>query len=134
IALPQDGDTETVQGTLTFWDNVVDPSTDTIKLKATMSNKDHRLWPGQFARVTLELSTLANATVIPQQALQIGQDGAFVFVVDDRSIVEQRSVTAGQHVGDNVVIQKGLEPGERVVTEGQLRLEQGTRVQVGDGS
>jgi multidrug efflux system membrane fusion protein len=134
MSVPQDGDPNPVAGTLIFWDNIVDASTDTIKLKATMANKDHRLWPGQFARVTLELSTLANATVIPQQALQIGQDGAFVFVVNDRSTVEQRPVTAGQHVGDNVVIQKGLEPGERVVTEGQLRLEQGTRVQVGDGS
>ena len=132
IAVPQDGDPHSVEGDLTFWDNVVDPSTDTIKLKATMTNRDRRLWPGQFARVTLELDTLPNATVIPQQALQIGQEGAFVFVVTDRSTVDQRAVTAGQHVGDDVVIQKGIEPGERVVTEGQLRLEQGTRVQLGD--
>jgi len=134
IAVPQDGDPHSVEGELTFWDNVIDPSTDTIKLKASMSNKDHRLWPGQFARVTLELDTLPNATVIPQQALQIGQDGAFVFVVTDRSTVEQRPVTAGQHVGDDVVIQKGIDPGERVVTEGQLRLEQGTRIQRADAN
>jgi multidrug efflux system membrane fusion protein len=134
IAVPQDGDPHSVEGDLTFWDNVIDPSTDTIKLKATMSNKDHRLWPGQFARVTLELDTLPNATVIPQQALQIGQDGAFVFVVTERSTVEQRPVAAGQHVGDDVVIQKGIDPGERVVTEGQLRLEQGTRIQLADAN
>jgi membrane fusion protein, multidrug efflux system len=134
IAVPQDGDPRSVEGDLTFWDNVVDPSTDTIKLKATMTNRDHRLWPGQFARVTLELDTLPNATVVPQQALQIGQDGAFVFVVTDQSTVDQRAVTAGQHVGDDVVIQKGIAPGERVVTEGQLRLEQGTRVQLGDAN
>jgi len=134
IAVPQDGDPHSVEGDLTFWDNVVDPSTDTIKLKATMTNRDHRLWPGQFARVTLELDTLPNATVIPQQALQIGQDGAFVFVVTDKSTVDQRAVTAGQHVGDDVVIQKGISPGDRVVTEGQLRLEQGTRVQLADSN
>jgi len=132
VAAPQDGDPRSVEGNLTFWDNVVDPSTDTIKLKATVTNKDHRLWPGQFARVTLELQTVPNATVIPQQALQIGQDGTFVFVLTDKSTVDQRPVTSGQQVGDDVVILKGIEPGERVVTEGQLRLEQGTRVQVGD--
>jgi multidrug efflux system membrane fusion protein len=132
VAVPQDGDPNAVEGRLTFWDNNVDPSTDTIKLKATMANSDHRLWPGQFARVTLQLDTLPNATVIPQQALQIGQDGAFVFVVNDKSTVDQRPVTAGQRVGDDVVVQQGIEPGERVVTEGQLRLEQGTRVQIGD--
>ncbi|HKE83716.1 MAG TPA: efflux RND transporter periplasmic adaptor subunit [Vicinamibacterales bacterium] len=134
IAVPQDGDPQSVEGRLTFWDNVVDPATDTIKLKATMTNNDHRLWPGQFARVTLELDTLPNATVIPQEAMQIGQDGAFVFVVTDKSTVEQRAITAGQRVGDDVVVQKGIEPGERVVTEGQLRLEQGTRVQIGDAN
>ncbi|HEY1304760.1 MAG TPA: efflux RND transporter periplasmic adaptor subunit [Vicinamibacterales bacterium] len=134
IAIPQDGDPQSVEGRLTFWDNVVDPATDTIKLKAAMTNQDHRLWPGQFARVTLELDTLPNATVIPQEAMQIGQDGAFVFVVTDKSTVEQRPITAGQRVGDDVVVQKGIEPGERVVTEGQLRLEQGTRVQIGDAN
>ena len=134
IAVPQDVDATPASGTLTFVDNSVDMSTDTIKLKATVPNPDRRLWPGQFARVTLELDTLPNATVIPQQALQIGQDGAFVFVVTDKSTVDQRAVTAGQHVGDDVVIQKGISPGDRVVTEGQLRLEQGTRVQLADSN
>jgi len=118
-----------VEGSLTFIDNAIDQTTDTIKLKATFPNEDLKLWPGQFTRVTLRLATLPNATVVPSQAVQTGQDGQYVFVVNDQSRVEQRPVVPGQRVGDDVVITKGLEPGDTVVTEGQLRLEQGTRVQ-----
>ena len=132
IAAPQDGDPRTITGRLTFWDNVVDPTTDSIKLKATFDNKDRRLWPGQFARVTLQLSMVSGATVVPQEAIQAGQDGSFVFVVGDNLRAEQRPVTVGQRVGDDIVVQKGLSPGETVVTEGQLRLEQGTQVQLAD--
>lgn len=99
-----------------------------------MLNWDRRLWPGQFARVKLRLETLHDATVVPQQALQTGQDGQFVFVVQDTMTVEQRTVMVAQRVGDDVVIQSGLRPGETVVTDGQLRLEQGTRVQIADAS
>ena len=99
-----------------------------------MPNWDRRLWPGQFVRVKLRLETLHDATVVPQQALQTGQDGQFVFVVQDNMTVEQRPVMVAQRVGDDVVIQSGLRPGETVVTDGQLRLEQGTRVQVADAS
>ena len=134
IAAPQDGDPSTITGRLTFWDNVVDPATDSVKLKASFDNKDHRLWPGQFARVTLQLSMVSGATVVPQEAIQAGQDGSFVFVVGDNMRAEQRAVTIGQRVGDDVVIQKGLAPGETVVTEGQLRLEQGTQVQLADAN
>jgi multidrug efflux system membrane fusion protein len=134
IAVPQDGDPQPVDGKLTFWDNIVDPATDSIKLKATFANADRRLWPGQFARVTLQVATIPHATVVPQQAIQTGQDGQFVFVVTDRQTAEQRPVVVGQRVGDDVVVQKGLDIGETVVTEGQLRLEQGTRVQLADAT
>ena len=134
VATPQDEDAQPEEGELTFWDNLVDPATDTIKLKATMLNWDRKLWPGQFVRVKLRLETLHNATVVPQQALQTGQDGQFVFVVQDDMTVEQRPVMVAQRVGDEVVIQGGLRPGDTVVTEGQLRLEQGTRVQLADAS
>lgn len=134
LAVPQDGNPQPVEGRLTFWDNTVDATTDTIKLKGSFDNADHRLWPGQFARVTLELSTLSNATVVPQQAIQTGQDGEFVFVVGDDMTVEQRPVTVGQRSGEDMVVQKGLSPGETVVTEGQLRLENGTHVQFTDSS
>ena len=134
VATPQDEDAQPEEGELAFWDNLVDPATDTIKLKATMLNWDRRLWPGQFVRVKLLLETLHDATVVPQQALQTGQDGQFVFVVQDDMTVEQRPVMVSHRVGDEVVVQSGLHPGETVVTEGQLRLEQGTRVQVADAS
>ena len=133
-ATPQDSEAQPVEGHLTFLDNAVDPSTDTIKLKAMFDNVDRRLWPGQFARVSLRLAIMPNATVVPQQAVQTGQDGQFVFVVKSDSTVEQRPVTVAQRVADDIVIQKGLQPGETVVTEGQLRLEQGSRVQSADSN
>jgi multidrug efflux system membrane fusion protein len=128
IAVPQDAEAQPATGKLAFVDNAVDMTTDTIKLKATFDNPDRRLWPGQFARVTLRLDTLPHATVVPSQAVQTGQDGQYVFVVKDDSTVEQRTIVPGQRVGDDVVVQKGLTTGETVVTEGQLRLEAGTRV------
>lgn len=131
-ATPQDGNPDAVQGKLTFVDNIIDAATDTIKLKASFDNKDLRLWPGQFTRVTLRLSTLSQATVIPSVAVQVGQDGQFVFVVKQDLTVEQRPITVAQRFGEIVVVGKGLTPGETVVTEGQLRLEQGTKVQPGD--
>jgi membrane fusion protein, multidrug efflux system len=127
-AVPQDTEARPAEGKLTFVDNAVDMTTDTIKLKATFDNTDFRLWPGQFARVSLRLDTLSHATVVPSQAVQTGQDGQYVFVVKDDSTVEQRTVIPGQHVADDVVVEKGLTVGETVVTEGQLRLEPGSRV------
>ena len=128
IATPQDTAAQPAPGVLSFVDNAVDMTTDTIKLKATFDNPDRRLWPGQFARVSLRLTTLDHATVVPSQAVQTGQDGQYVFVVKDDSTVEQRTITVGQRVEDDTVVQKGLTPGETVVTEGQLRLEPGSRV------
>ncbi len=132
VATPQDADAQPATGDLTFYDNAVDATTDSIKLKGTFQNQDRRLWPGQFARVRLRLATIRNATIIPQQALQTGQDGQFVFVVKADQTVEQRPVKAAQRMNDDVVIEKGLNPGETIVTEGQLRLEQGTKVQKSD--
>jgi multidrug efflux system membrane fusion protein len=127
-ATPQDTAAQPAPGVLTFVDNAVDMTTDTIKLKATFDNPDRHLWPGQFARVSLRLTTLDSATVVPSQAVQTGQDGQYVFVVKDDQTVEQRTVTVGQRVEDDTVVEKGLKPGETVVTEGQLRLEPGSRV------
>ena len=127
-ATPQDAAAQPSVGALSFVDNAVDMTTDTIKLKATFDNPDRRLWPGQFARVSLRLATIDNAVVVPSQAVQTGQDGQYVFVVKGDQTVEQRAVTVGQRVEDDTVVQKGLKPGETVVTEGQLRLEPGSRV------
>jgi membrane fusion protein, multidrug efflux system len=127
-AVPQDAEAQAAVGHLTFVDNAVDMTTDTIRLKATFDNADHRMWPGQFARVTLRLTTIPNATVVPTQSVMTGQDGQYVFVVKPDQTVEQRTITPGQHVDQDTVIEKGLQPGEVVVTEGQLRLENGTKV------
>jgi multidrug efflux system membrane fusion protein len=120
-------------GTLTFVDNTVDMTTGTIKLKGTFPNTDHKLWPGQFVRVTLRLTTQKSATVVPNEAVQTGQNGSFVYVVKPDRTVDSRPVTTGARVEQELVIESGLEPGETVVTEGQLRLAPGSRVVVRDG-
>lgn len=125
------GDT-TVQetGVLTFVDNSVDATTGTIKLKGTFQNAANRLWPGEFVRVSLGLTTQPHATVVPNQAVQTGQDGQFVYVVKPDRTVEMRPVVTGTRVDQELVIDRGLQPGETVVTEGQLRLTPGSHVQV----
>jgi len=132
-ATPQDGDAQAVAGSLAFFDNTIDMTTDTIKLKAAFPNSDHRLWPGQFARVSLRLDTLEKAVLVPGQAVQTGQDGQYVFVVKQDSTVEQRPVTIGQRTEESIVVTKGLNVGETVVTEGQLRLEPGAKVTTDTG-
>lgn len=127
-ATPQATGAQSAVGKLTFVDNVVDPSTDTIKLKATFPNTDRSLWPGQFARVSLRVATLSQATVVPAEAVQTGQDGQFVFLVKRDSTVEQRPITTGQTSDQDIVVTKGLKAGDVVVTEGQLRLEPGSMI------
>ncbi len=132
MARAQENDAQPEVGYLTFIDNAVDPSTGTIKLKGTFANPERRLWPGQFVRVTLRLTTKDDAIVIPNQAVQTGQDGTFVYVVKPDRTVESRPVTTGGRVDQDLVIEKGLRAGEVVVTEGQLRLAPGSRVQFRD--
>jgi multidrug efflux system membrane fusion protein len=121
-------------GTLTFIDNAVDMSTGTIKLKGTFANPDRRLWPGEFVRVTLRLTTQPNALTVPNQAVQTGQDGPYVYVVKGDKSVEMRPVVTGARVNQDLVVEKGLGAGETVVTEGQLRLAPGMKVQVRDSN
>src|SRR5207244_5455141 len=97
-ATPQDTAAQPAPGYLSFVDNAVDMTTDTIKLKATFDNPDRRLWPGQFARVTLRLAMLPHAIVVPSQAVQTGQDGQYVFVVQPDSTVDQRPIVQAQRV------------------------------------
>jgi multidrug efflux system membrane fusion protein len=110
------------QGELTFVDNSVDETTGTILLKATFPNEDDALWPGQFVNVTLTLSELTNAVVVPSQAVQVGQSGQFIYVVDADQTVENRPVETGITFNNKTVVAKGLQAGETVVTDGQLRL------------
>ncbi len=132
-ATPQDDNTQRETGYLTFVDNTVDATTGTIKLKGTFGNADHKLWPGQFVRVTLQLTSRPNAVVVPNQAVQTGQEGQFVYVVKDDRTVEMRPVVTSTRVDQELVVDRGLRPGETIVTEGQLRLAPGSRVQVRDG-
>jgi multidrug efflux system membrane fusion protein len=119
-----------VRGKLTFVNNTVDPSTGTIQLKATFENKENALWPGQFVNVALTLTRQAGALVVPSRAVQSGQKGPYVFVVKADETVEARPVVPGIADGRDVVITSGLQDGERVVTDGQLRLVPGARVDV----
>ena len=122
----EEGDTAT--GRVTFIDNAVDPTTATIKLKATFDNANHALWPGQYADVTLMLRTETKAVVVPSVAVQAGQQGAYVFVVTADKTVEMRPVTVARVEGAESVIASGLTAGETVVTDGQLRLVPGSRI------
>lgn len=119
-----------VPGELTFVNNTVDPSTGTIQLKATFGNPDNRLWPGQFLDVVLTLTTIPDAVVIPSQTFQTGQQSSYVFVVRPDRTVEARPIVPGRVVDDLTVVERGLVPGEQVVTEGQIRLVPGARVEI----
>ena len=131
-AVPQESASVRETGYLTFVDNTVDMTTGTIKLKGTFTNDENRLWPGQFVRVALRLTTHTNALVVPNQAVQAGQDGVFVYVVKPDRSVETRPVVTGARVDQDIVVQTGLKAGETVVTEGHLRLAPGMRVQPRD--
>ncbi|PYX70375.1 MAG: efflux RND transporter periplasmic adaptor subunit, partial [Acidobacteria bacterium] len=117
-------------GTLSFIDNAVDQTTGTIKLKGEFANADRRLWPGQFVNAVLRLRNQPNAIVVPSQAVQNGQQGQFVFVIKNDMTVEARPIVIGQSADGQAIVEKGLAPGERVVTDGQLRLVPGSRVQI----
>ena len=116
-------------GRLSLVDNTVDVSTGMVRLKATYQNDDRRLYPGQFVNVVLTLGTENQAIVVPSQAVQAGQDKSFVYVVKADSTVEVRAVKTGATIDNMTVIDDGLKPGEQVVTDGQLRLVPGAKVQ-----
>jgi multidrug efflux system membrane fusion protein len=122
------------QGKLTFIDNTVDTTTGTILLKATFPNQREKLWPGQFVQVTLTLSELMNAVVVPSQAVQTGQNGQFIYIVKPDQTVEERPVKTGIAFDSDTVIKSGLQAGEMVVTDGQLRLTPGVMVSVKSSS
>jgi multidrug efflux system membrane fusion protein len=123
-----------LRGELTFIDNSVDTTTGMIQLKAAFANEDGVLWPGQFVGVSLTLSDLTNIVVVPSQAVQTGQNGQFIYVVKPDKTVEERPVTTGITYEGQTVIEKGIQAGETVVTDGQLRLSPGTAVTVKNAS
>ncbi len=117
-------------GELTFLDNTVDPTTGTILLKATFSNQNEALWPGEYVDVVLKLATEPGAIVVPSQAVQTGQAGQYVYVVKSDLTVESRPVKVSRTHGSLAIVSNGLQAGERVVTDGQLRLAPGAKVEI----
>jgi membrane fusion protein, multidrug efflux system len=118
------------EGRVTFIDNSVDPSTGTIKLKASFDNKDQGLWPGLFVQVSLSLTEEAGSIVVPATAVQPSASGQYVFVVKADNTAEVRPVTVARQFGEEMIIAQGLRDGEVVVTDGQLRLTPGAQVEV----
>lgn len=129
---PGEGQTP-ASGVLTFVDNAIDESTGMITLRATFDNPDRALWPGQFLNVRLTLATEKGVVTVPSQAVQTGQAGEYVYVVKDDLTAELRPVKVAREYGGASVISDGLKPGERVVTDGQLRLGPGAKVEIKTG-
>ena len=128
------GSSQHFEGKLSFIDNAVDLTTGTIKLKATFDNKQHMLWPGQFVDVSLDLTIQPNAIVIPSAALQTSQNGSYVYVVNPDMTAQVQQVKVARTMGDTTVIASGLQPGQRVITDGQLRIVPGAKVEIKNAS
>ena len=138
VAVDRDNTTVLGEGKLAVIDNQIDPSSGTIKLKATFPNIDLRLWPGQFVNAHLLLTVRNGSAVVPDSVIQRGPEGAFAFVIKEDQTVEVRRVKVSSTIADQVggggtVIEEGLRPGERIVVDGQYKLQQGSRVKMADG-
>lgn len=131
--IPSSGGT-TVAGELAFIENTVDTNTGSIQLKAAFANENKTLWPGQFVNVTLTLASQPNTVVVPSQAIQTGQQGQYVFVVKEDFTVDYRLIGPGESQDGETIITKGVSAGEKVVTDGQLRLAAGSPVKVVDAN
>jgi membrane fusion protein, multidrug efflux system len=124
-----DQSSKPAEGVLSFINNTVDATSGTILLKGTFSNQDRRLWPGQFLNVALQLTSQENATVVPTQAIQTGEKGQYIYVVKPDLTAEYRPIQAGTSFKGETVIEQGIKPGETVVTDGQLGLYPGAKVE-----
>ena len=127
---PSQADTVFSEGLLTFVDNSVDTSTGTVLLKGEFSNRDNALWPGEFLNVRLQLYIDPKALVVPAQAVMTGQQGTYVFVLNQDGTARSQPVTVERPAGAYAVIAQGVRPGEEVVTDGQVRLVDGAPVEV----
>jgi multidrug efflux system membrane fusion protein len=130
LAFTADDKTQLASGYLLTTDNTIDPSTGTIRLKAVFANAESRLWPGQFVNVRLQLGTLKNVLTVPSAAVQRGPSGLYVYVVKPDGTAGVQPVDVQQDDGQVAVIAKGLDDNVQVVTSGQSRLQNGTRVAV----
>jgi multidrug efflux system membrane fusion protein len=130
LAVDRDNRTLLGTGSLAVIDNQIDTSTGTIKLKATFPNDDLRLWPGQFVNARLLLTTRKGGTVVPASVVQRGPDGAYAFVIAEDSTAQIRPIKVEQIEQGEALISDGLRPGERVVVDGQYKLQSGSKVKV----
>ena len=121
------------QGVLSFINNTVDLTTGTIQCKATYDNVNKKLWPGLFVNVVVKLTEEPNAILVPSQAIQSGQEGQFVWLVKPDLTVETRPVETERSLNGEVVVKQGLQAGDRVVTDGQIRLVKGAKVEIKSG-
>jgi multidrug efflux system membrane fusion protein len=129
VSLPETSD-DPVIGQLTFLNNAVENTTGTVNLRATIPNGGHRFWPGRLVNIRLVLSTIHQAVLVPASAPQMSAKGSFVYVVKEDSTAEQRPVSLGQRQGDLIVVETGVQAGERVVTNGQLGVTPGGKVRI----
>jgi multidrug efflux system membrane fusion protein len=129
-AVSRDGTKHLDDGSLDLVDNQVDQTTGMVKLRATLPNKSHSLWPGQFVNARLTLEKTPDVLTVPEAAIQRGQDKRFVFVVKDDATVEMRPVEVGRTSEGLTVVQSGLKDGETVVVSGQYRLQTGSHVEI----
>jgi membrane fusion protein, multidrug efflux system len=129
-AKPPNDEGPSSHGHITFVDNAVDQTTGTIRIKATFTNEDHRLWPGAFVNVIVALTKDPTAVVVPTAAVQVGQQGQYAYVVKADKSVEYRAVVVERTAGLETVIKSGLKPAETIVTDGQLRIVAGSHVSI----
>ena len=130
IAITTDGKKPLAEGILAVVNNQVDTTSGTIRLKAVFDNKDHALWPGQSVSTRLLVQTIKGATVVPDDAIQHGTDGLYVFVVNQDSKAELRKVKVSQSIDGRSVIEQGLSPGQQVITSGHFKVQNGTLVSI----
>jgi membrane fusion protein, multidrug efflux system len=130
-AFDQDNRRALATGKLLLVDNLIDQATATIRLKAMFPNEDEKLWPGEFVNARVLLETRANAVVVPSAAIQRGPDGLFVWSVNANDVAEPRAIRTGPAAGDLTIIASGLTGGERIVTDGQYKLQRDAPVAVG---
>lgn len=128
IALDGNNRTVLAEGTLSMIDNQIDPSTATVKMKAVFPNDQEKLWPGQFVNVRLLLDTRQNAMAVPAEAVQIGPDGSYVYQITPENTAQMQPVKTGPSEAGMTLIESGIAPGTRVVTDGQYRLQPGSKV------
>src|SRR5213594_382454 len=134
LAVSRDNTNLLGEGVLALIDNQIDTTTGTIKLKATFANENLRLWPGQFVNTRLLLTTRKNSPVVPASVVQRGPDGAFAFVVQDNQTVTMRPLKVAQIESGMALIDEGLKPGERIVVDGQYKLQPGSHVKAAESS